>query len=236
VRSALSRAAAVVTLWDGAAATLRDYLGVPGERIHVIPNGVQASRFTPATERERAVARAHFLLDAERFTVVYVGALAPEKGVGRIVRAAAELRDLQFLIVGDGPQRALLENSVDDRGCPVTFVGSIADARDAYRAADALVLPSRGGDSMPAVIIEAGLCGLPCVASDIEAIPEIILDGITGRIVDRDEEHGWAEHLERVATDPLGARAMGVAARSRCLERFDIDVVAQAWVTTIDSV
>ena len=51
---------------------------------------------------------------------------------------------------------------------------------EAYAAADVVVLASRGGDSMPAVLIEAGLCGVPAVATPVQAIPEIVLPGETG--------------------------------------------------------
>jgi glycosyltransferase involved in cell wall biosynthesis len=88
---------------------------------------------------------------------------------------------------------------------------------------------------MPAVLIEAGPCRLPCLSSDVEAIPEVVLDTVTGHLLAHADDQGWAAPIERVAHDPLGARAMGDAARGHCLERFDIDVVSQAWSATVDA-
>lgn len=235
VRAALSRAAAIVALWEGSAETLHHYLGVPRSRIRVIPNGAEAANFAPPSAVERAEARVSLGLATDRFTVVYVGALVPEKGVDRLVRAAAELPELQFLVAGDGPQRLELDAGVDPDGAPVTFAGSLDDATAAYRAADLFVLPSRGGDSMPAVLIEAGLCGVPCVSTDIEAIPEVVLDGTSGRILARDDDKSWVDVIATFAADPAAARRMGAAARAHCVERFDIDVVAGDWLAAIDA-
>jgi glycosyltransferase involved in cell wall biosynthesis len=236
VRIALARAAAVVALWDGSSRTLHDYLGVRTERIRVIPNGVEPTRFAPVMPHDRTVARARFGLDADIYTVAYVGALAPEKGVDRIVRASLHLPQCQFLVVGDGPERAALEASAAG-DANVFFAGSIDDPREAYCAADLVVLPSRGGDSMPATLIEAGMCGLPCISTDIEAIPDVVVDGETGMILDHSDELGWAEAIDFFASGRTpDAVAMGTAARRRCLERFNIDAVALQWAATIDAI
>lgn len=234
VRTAIRRAAAVVALWDGSARTVREHLGVPTDRIHVIPNAVESERFQRANSADRLRARERFGLASERFTVLYVGALAREKGVDRLVDAAGSLPELQFLIIGDGPEHAALEERAESTGAPVSFAGSMTDPRDGYRAADLLVFPSRGGDSMPAVLIEAGLCGLPCIATDIEAIPEIVVEGVTGSVLDRGADDRWAEAIEGFARDPDRGRVMGDAARAHCEARFDIDVVAAQWMRVVD--
>src|SRR5207244_896567 len=111
----------------------------------------------------------------------------------------------------------------------VYFLGSLPDPLVAYHAADVLVFPSRGGDSMPATLIEAGLCGLPSVATRVGSITDVVVDGTTGLIVEPSDLEGLAAALTRLTDDSLLRRRLGVAARERCIGRFDIDVVAGAW-------
>jgi glycosyltransferase involved in cell wall biosynthesis len=234
-RLALGRAAAVVALWEGSANTLRDHLGVRSDRIRVIANGVDPARFEPATPAERTAARSSLGLAPDAVTLLYAGALVPEKGVDRLVRAAAGLAGAQVIVAGDGPDRARLE-AIVPTAARVTFTGSLNDLSAAYCAADVFVLPSRGGDSMPAVLIEAGLCGLPCVSTAIDAIPEIVVDGRTGVILDPTDESSWVGVLEHLRDDEDGRRAMGDAARRHCLEHYDVDVLARKWLAVVDEV
>ncbi len=230
VRLALARAARVVALWEGAATTLQTHFGVRADRVTVIPNGVVADRFVPATDSQRAEARRALLLDEQMFTLVYVGALVPEKGVDVAIEAVAQCATAQLLVTGVGPEEATLR-ALAARAAPerVVFTASETDPVSAYRAADAIVLASRGGDSMPAVLIEAGLMKLPAIATPIEAIPEIVLSGITGELVAVGDVGGLARAIGALATDPDRVRALGHAARAHCLEHYAIEPIAAAW-------
>ncbi|MDQ1431357.1 MAG: hypothetical protein QOF40_1959, partial [Actinomycetota bacterium] len=184
VRGGLRRAARVVTLWDGAAATVAEMFAVSPAKIRVIPNGVPPDAFSVSDAATRRAARVEFGLDPARPTVVSIGALVPEKGVDLTVRAVGEIPTAQLLVVGEGSERPSLEGLADDVAPGrVTFAGSVGDAARAYATADVVVLASRGGDSMPAVLIEAGLSGLPTVATPIGGIPDIVLDGESGILV-----------------------------------------------------
>ena len=113
-----------------------------------------------------------------------IGALVPEKGVDLAIEALRDLPDTQLLVAGDGPERDALERAAA-AAAPgrVVFAGSIADPRPASHRGRRRGSPSRGGDSMPAVLIEAGLMGLPVVATPIEGIVDIVDPGITGELV-----------------------------------------------------
>jgi glycosyltransferase involved in cell wall biosynthesis len=230
VRLAMSRCRALVALWAGAADTVHDHFGVPRGRIHVIPNGVPSAAHHPTDPAARPPARAALGLDEARPTVLAIGALVAEKGVDLVVDAVGELPDAQLLVVGDGPERAALTSRAQ-RVAPgrVVFAGSVPDAGPAYAAADVVALASRGGDSMPAVLIEAGLCALPAVSTSVEAIPEVVVDGVTGRVVPVDAPASLLDALASLLASPATAESYGAAARARCLERFDIDVVAARW-------
>ncbi len=227
VRSFLARAQAVVALWRGAASVLALRLGVDKARIHVIPNGVPASRFPVVGARARREARRAFGLILERATVLYIGALVPEKGVDDAVRAIARCDHAQLLVVGAGPERGRLEALAAEQAPGlVHFAGPVGDPAAAFAAADIVVLPSRGGDSMPAVLIEAGLSGLPAVATRVGGIPEIVLDGRTGRVVAPDNPEALASGLRQGLEH---AERYGHQARRFCMERFEIGVVASQW-------
>ena len=94
--------------------------------------------------------------------------MVPEKGVDAAIDAVSHVPGVHLVVVGDGPERAALEARAGrDLAGRVMFTGQLANAATAYQAADLLVFPSRGGDSMPAAVIEAGLTGLPALVTDV---------------------------------------------------------------------
>jgi glycosyltransferase involved in cell wall biosynthesis len=237
VRALLRRAAAVVALAPGAADVLRTRFAVPEDAIAVIPNGVPAGSFAPSDQAAKAAARESFGLAPERPVVLSIAALVPEKGVDLVIDAVATLPDVQLLVAGDGPARADLERAarrlVPDR---CVFAGSLADPAPAYAAADLVVLASRGGDSMPAALVEAGFCGLPVVSTDVGAIADVVIDGRTGVVLPVAEARAVSDAIAEVLTSPDRAAAWGEAARRHCLEHFEIGVVADRWLQVLDAV
>jgi glycosyltransferase involved in cell wall biosynthesis len=222
----LRRADLIVALSTHARDDLVKYIGIPADRIRIVPNGVPSAGFPLSDPSSRPAARSDIGL-AELPTVLYAGALVPEKGVDLAIEAAARLPDIQLLIVGDGPERGRLE-AIGERVAPnrIVFAGTLAWPQTAYAAADAVVLPSRGGDSMPAVLVEAGYSGLPAVATPIGSIEEIIADGMTGVIVPPNDPAALSDGIARALASGV---VLGAAARQYCLGRFDIDVVAARW-------
>lgn len=229
VRIALRAATHVTALWDGAARVLVERFGVDPGRVTVVPNGVPADRCPPADDTARADARARFGLDPSRTTLLSIGALAPEKGVDTIVRAMADERakDWQLLVVGAGPERSRLQGIADDlldRG--IVIADPVASGAEAFAAADVVLLTSRGGDSMPAVLIEAGMMGLPAVATPVQGIVDIVRHGTTGELVAIDDPAATATAAARCVER---ADDYGQAARQWCLDNFEIGVVATRW-------
>lgn len=229
VRLGLTRAALVVALWSGSAQTLHANFGVNPERIRIIPNAVAPDRFPPVDPEAVGSYRRSFGLDPTRPTAVYLGALVPEKEVAVAIDAIGRLADVQLLIAGEGPERHELEEQAA-REAPgrVVFCGSLADPMVALRAADLLVLPS-WSESMPAVLIEAGLAQLPVVASPVQGIPEIVVDCVTGHLVATRSSAALADAIRRITSNLDHARQLGKNARQHCLDRFAIDVAAAQW-------
>ena len=225
MRWILRRVDATVALWEGSAAALRAF-GSDRLDVRVIPTGVPARLFEPADTKARAHARRALSVGGRGIVVLYIGSLSGEKNVDAAISAVASIPDAELLLVGDGPDRARLEalarSAASDR---IRFLGARDRPREELAAADVLVLPSRT-EGIPAVLIEAAFSGLPVVASAVGGIPEIVEDGRTGLLVPPGDVAALARALRAAAAD--GA-AMGNAARLRCLERFEIGVVADAW-------
>lgn len=234
VATYLRRARAVVALSEQLAQTVADRYRFDTDRIAVIPNAVPGSGFAPPTASERASARHRFGLDVDDVVVGYVGALVPEKGVDLAIAAVTEIPHAQLLITGDGPERARLEElakvALPGRA---RFIGQLEQPLLALQAIDVLVLPSRGGDSMPAVLIEAGLCGIPCVSTDVGAIADVVEHDVTGRIVDLDRRGELASAVRDLAEHAPLRNELGRRAVERCSTHFTIDAISDAWLDVL---
>ena len=146
--------------------------------------------------------------------VLYVGRLAPKKGLEYLVRAMADV-DAQLTVVGDGSERERLERLVADTGANVTFVGEVppGEVNRYYRDAAVFVLPSIEGEGMPNVVLEAMAYGLPVVATDSGGLPTVIDDGRTGHLVPMRDPEALEEAISSLLDDAEGRWAMGDAAR-----------------------
>jgi glycosyltransferase involved in cell wall biosynthesis len=222
----LRRAAGVVALTDRSADVLTRQFRVPSDRVDVIPTGVSAETFRPASDDERARARTTLRLPQDAPIAAVIGALSPEKDVDLALGAARLLPDIELLVVGDGPQREALERSAHiSAPGRVHFVGATAEPTVAFAAADCIVLSSQT-EGLPAVLIEAGLCGLPVASCNVGYVDDIVLDGVTGALAATRTADGLAKALRRAMI--LGPSA-GTAARERCLQCFEMDRIVQRW-------
>ena len=172
---------------------------------------------------------------AGRFVLLFVGRLSPEKNLALLIRAFANVHSrfpfAELRLAGAGSQRATLETLVARCGVArhVTFLGHLPNAAlaDAYRAADAFVLPSLF-ETQGMVCIVAMQFGKPLVVSDgIVSCRELVDDGVNGLLFDHTSEQDLVRALEQLARDPALRGAM--AARS--LEKaaaFSLDGVVDA--------
>jgi glycosyltransferase involved in cell wall biosynthesis len=177
--------------------------GVPRERLAFVPHFVDAKRFAPAYGGGRYA--------------FFAGRLAEEKGVHTLLEAHAAVPGLELVIAGDGPLRAGLEASLapEQRG-RVRFTGHLeGDAFDAaWAGATCLVLPSTWYEVRPMAIHEAYARGKAVVSTCLGSIPEIVEDGVTGRLVPAGDAAALGEAMREMAADPARAEAMGRAGRA----------------------
>lgn len=226
VAASLRRAAAVVALSRRDADALARNVWLDADRTTVVPNAVRAQDW-PSIEPT----------DDPALRVLVVSALVPEKGVDQVITAIAGVEDCRLTIAGDGPERERLERLAttvaDGR---VTFLGDVRDLQPAYVDCDVLVLASRGGDSMPAVLIEAAFVGRPSIATRVGAIPEMIEDGRTGLLVDLDEYGALQSALATLSADREECRRLGRAASKEFRSRYEIEGVAGQWLAVLERV
>jgi glycosyltransferase involved in cell wall biosynthesis len=152
--------------------------------------------------------------------------LSEEKDVVAAVRAVAALPGVRLAIVGDGPERAAVAAAARELARDrVDLVGPVADPAPTLAAADVLVLPSRT-EGIPAVLIEAGMSGVPVVATDVGGVREVVVPGETGLLVPPADPAALVGGLRQALDDGYG---MGAAGRARCLARFEMGAVAARW-------
>jgi glycogen(starch) synthase len=197
--------------------------GVDENSVHVIPPGVNPSLFEgPFEDPFSGVGKPR---------VLFVGRLAPQKGVGTLVEAAGLLEDpgAQILLVGDGPERKALERkserlSVADR---LHFVGFFAHERlpAVLAHADLLVLPSLY-EELGTVLLEAMQAALPIVASKTGGIPDVIEDGVNGLLVPPGDPEALARAIDRVLADRKLARRLSEGVQER-VKDYDWEVLAE---------
>ena len=168
-----------------------------------------------------------------------MGALTTQKRPDRFIAVVAALRARGLLVearvVGDGPLRDALEGPATEAG--VELLGRRRDVAELLRGTDVFVFPSLwAGEGMPGVLIEAGLSGVPVVATATGGVRSIVLDGETGLVVNVDDFDALVDATAALVGDPARRLAMGAAARAHCVERFSLSVVAATWRGIIERV
>ena len=204
--------------------TCRSHL-LKRSRVHVVPNGIDATRFAPAS---RGDVRAELGLGRPGVLFVTVCRLYRGKGVRHALRALARLPgSARLVVVGDGEERASLETLVHELGLAdrVTFTGAVpGEAVARYmQASDAFVFPTELPEAAPLVLPEAMGCGLPVVASRVGAIPEMAdRNGEGAVLVPPGDVEALAAGMLRLFENPDLRTAMGEASRRRVLEEYTV--------------
>ncbi len=204
---------------------LRDQLirgnGFDPARIVSVPTGIDAERFRPG---DRMARRRELQLPTEATIVGIVATLRSWKGHRFLIEALGRIDDPQVLlvIVGDGPMRQVLAQDIDKPGLRdrVRMVGQHDDVLPWLQAFDLFALPSYANEGVPQALVQAMLCALPCVTTDIGAIGEAARDDQTALIVPPQDAAALAAALRRLIGDRDLRQRLGAAARAGCEARF----------------
>jgi glycosyltransferase involved in cell wall biosynthesis len=176
-------------------------LGVPADRLEVVPHYLPAEAFA---ERSRAGDGGHALVASR---------LAPEKGVDTAIEAAA-LADIPLRVAGEGPAASELLELADSIGAPVEFLGRLdrPSLERELAGAAMLLMPSRYHEFSGYSALEAMAAGVPVIASTLGALPEIVG---AERCVPPNDPHALAARMHRLLADPERRRGEGEALIAR---------------------
>jgi glycosyltransferase involved in cell wall biosynthesis len=170
-----------------------------------------------------------FRVDPHPFELLCVGGMARPRAFETLIQAVAVLarqkRNVVLRLVGDGLERPALEQLADSLGLAdcIVFEGwqSQNQLPSFYERADAFVL-STFAEGIPVVLMEAMAMEIPCIATQVAGIPELVRDGIDGLLVAPSDEHGLAGAVTRLMDDPKLRLDLGRAARAHILKDYDL--------------
>jgi glycosyltransferase involved in cell wall biosynthesis len=206
--------------------------GLPEALITVQYNGVDTERFRPAEDRD---IRKRELLSIEplRPVIGTVGGLRLKKAHEVFVRAARQViesrPDALFVIVGDGPRRAMLERMREELGLAdqLWFLGKRTDVPDLMRAFDLFCLTSDNGEGCSNVTLEAMATGLPVITTSFGGASELV-DEMVGVMVPVQDDAALAGAILQLLDDPAQRQVLGHVGRQRAVERFSLETMIQA--------
>ena len=215
--STFHRAAALITWSAWAADSLANDYGVDGDRIEVIPPGVIMSQWRPP---------AHRPFDSDVVRILFVGGDFERKGGPLLVDAVARLsNDPKIQREGTRLELHLVTSAKVEAGPNVHVHRGLTpndpELIELFHRADIFALPTQG-DCSPVVLAEAAAAGLPAVATDVGAIRESVVDGVTGHLVGRSVD-SLAEALRRLVVDPDHRRKLGCAATEHAERTMDAE-------------
>jgi glycosyltransferase involved in cell wall biosynthesis len=224
LRRYAQRIARITVIHPGLSRYLVEEVGIPEERVRVIVNGVDSDRFAPAA-RDMVVRRTLGVED-DRVVIGCVARLHPDKDHATLVRAFSDMCasdqeiHAHLVIIGEGETRPAIESLVREAALEgrVTLLGDRSDIDRLMPQLDVFALTSRT-EGLPMVPLEAMACGLPCVATAIGGIPDL-LQGGGGELVDPGDVAGFTVALGGLCRDPTRRRQLGNAARECVLAGY----------------
>jgi glycosyltransferase involved in cell wall biosynthesis len=245
VRNAiLRRADHFVAITGGIADEFRQQR-IDAQRIHVVSNGVDTTRFRPAGHARQLELRRRLGLPKADVLLVYSGRLVSYKGLPLLVRVAERLQREQsvgLVLVGAGGmdmhncEREIRELTIArGLGASVHFAGEVSNVDEFLQASDIFVLPTED-DAFPLALVEAMACGLPVVSTRVGGIVDIVTDGQDGVLVEAGDFEQLANALGRVIADTSFSAALGAAAALTVQARYSRRIVAQRYIALLQHV
>ena len=220
--------------------------GMAPERFREVPNGVDASRFSPTSRDERRAMRTRLDLPVDRPLILFVGVISTDKQPHVLLEAwlrtqqdPALASTLVFVGATDPMLFELGGRLIDQLRATaaasgfadrVVFVPPTNQVQDYFRAADVYAMPSMR-EGLPIALLEAMACGLACVASRLPGSTDVMVrDGVNGLLVTPQDPAALSTALVAVIADPAKAAEMGAAARRTVEKRYTMERVADMWL------
>lgn len=236
LRDAASRRADAIVVLNSA---VREYLagiGVADQTVYQIPNAVDTTKYAPAGNPENQKRTVRQLL--------CVAAVCERKGIHHVIEALARLRErtdeasgLHLTVVGpfneaessvaytDQLNRLIGSHRLEES---VTFTGRVDQVVPYYQEADVFLLPSYE-EGMPNVLLEAMACQLPCIATGIPGVVDVVTDGETALLVQPGSAKDIADALDQLLKDSDLTEDLGFQARSLIEKKYSLDTMASRY-------
>ncbi len=199
------------------------------KKVRLVHNGVAPLEFLSREE-----ARTQLGIAPDIFYIGAVGELTWNKGYHVLLRAAETLKrqgkKFNLLIIGEGEERKFIETMIEEEelGDTVRLAGFVADAYRTLKAFDMFVLPSVK-EGLPYVLIEAGLAGLPVVASKVGGTPDLISGG-AGLLAEPKNHNELADRIATLMDDPSLRSTYSSALHNRATTEFSIEHMVEGTV------
>ncbi len=219
--------------------------GVPLNKIHMIPNGVDTALFAPANAEQKLFLREQLNLPQAATIAIYTGRLVSYKGLPLLLKVWNEIRvrheNAILLLAGTGGLdihncEAQLHDYVTSAGLEkyVWFLGPVQNIPEYLRAADLFVFPTEN-DAFPSSLIEAMSCGLPLVTTLVGAIKTIVVHQETGLIVQPGNFEQLFEALDVMVSNKALASRLGQSARQIVEERYSAGSTLGKYLSLFES-
>jgi glycosyltransferase involved in cell wall biosynthesis len=211
----------IVTTGEALRQDLLRTLNCPPQRVTSIPTGIDTALYSPGG---RIAARQRLGLPQQSLLIGIVATLRSWKGHRYLIDAFSQLRspERRLIIVGDGPQSENIKQQVMQLklGDQVEMPGNRDDVLAWLQALDIFALPSYANEGVPQGLVQAMLCGLPCVTTKIGAIGEAAIADETALVVAPQDVEALRAALQALINEPAWRERLGRAARAHCVKRF----------------
>jgi sugar transferase (PEP-CTERM/EpsH1 system associated) len=220
-----------VAVSDEIKSWLLNQVGIPGDKVVTIINGVDTKKFFPSTNKGKV--KQELGIDPHTFIVGTVGRLDKVKNYQMLLNALLSQtrykNPYKLMLIGDGPERADLEAFVTThRLSNVEFLGEKQNVQDYLQIFDLFVLTSMV-EGISNTILEAMATGTPVIATRVGGNPEIVEDNMTGSLIPSGNHALLSEMITKYMNDRSLCEKHGQAARSRCEKLFSLNVMVEKY-------
>lgn len=220
-----SRYSRIICISDATEKNLKEFIGGIEQKISIIYNGIDISKYRDAIAIDRTSITSH----PNRIILVMVAGFRYQKDHETVIKAASLLSDnYEIWFVGDGQRRTIIENTIREFGVgdKVRLLGVRSDVESVLKAADILVMSSHW-EGFGLAAVEGMASGKPVVASDVEGLSHVVKGA--GVLFPHGDEHALVDAIEHIVSDSKYCKII----ISRCKERakqYDIDVMAEKYI------